>query len=73
MKTRIVKLKNQVPPAPVRDTEAQLKGPPQGNPLAIFYCSKTEFHRQDFKDSQIAKINLRLKPAKKGGEKNERV
>jgi hypothetical protein len=73
VKTRIVKLKNQVPPAPVKDTEAQLKGLPQENPLAIAYCSKTELRRQDLQDSRIAKTNLRLKPAKKGGEKNEKV
>ena len=46
MKAQIVKLKNQVPPASVKDTEAQLKEPPQGNPLAIAYCNKTELRRQ---------------------------
>jgi len=32
MKTRIVKLKSKVPPAPVKDTEAQLKGPGKETP-----------------------------------------
>ena len=41
MKARIVKLESQVPPASVKDTEAQPKGPPQGNPLAVSYCNDT--------------------------------
>ncbi len=32
MKVRIVKLKSQVPPAPVKDMEAQLKGPGRKTP-----------------------------------------
>jgi hypothetical protein len=32
MKARIVKLKKQVPPIPVKDTKAQPKDPLQGTP-----------------------------------------
>ena len=47
MKAKIVKLKKKVPPTPVEDTKAQLKDPLQGNPVAISYCNRSGFRRQD--------------------------
>ncbi len=55
MKTQIIKLKNQVPPAPVKDMEAQLKEPREGNPLAVFYCNNTEVRRQGRHSNETGK------------------
>ena len=60
MKTRIVKLKNQVPTAPVKDTEAQPKEIHEGNPLAVSYCKDTELRCQGHKNPRMTKTNLRL-------------